>query len=240
VTLKDVEWRPAGGEPRMLEIQVVPLAEDHGAPLGVVVSFLDLTLQHQLATQLKRTHQDLETAYEDLQSANEELETTNEELQSTVEELETTNEELQSTNEELRSMNDQLQQRSDELRTLNTYLRSILGSLSAAVVVLNADLTVEIWSDKAQELWGLRDAEAKGQPFQALDIGLPVETLVQPIRASLDSGPRGIETVVAGVNRRGRPVRCRVTCTRLGEGPGSAGVILLMEEEATSGAAAGA
>ena len=247
VTLKEIEWRPAGGEPRVLEVQVVPLAslgENNGAPLGVGISFLDLTVQHHLADELRRTHQDLETAYEELQSANEELETTNEELQSTVEELETTNEELQSaneeletmneelqsTNEELRSMNDQLQQRSDELRHVNVHLHSILGSLSAAVVVLNADLKVEIWSDKAQELWGLRDDEVRGQSFLALDIGLPVQELAQPMRRCLESGPQGTASVLDGVNRRGRAVRCQITCTRLGDGSGSAGVILLMEE----------
>jgi two-component system CheB/CheR fusion protein len=248
VTLKEVEWRPVGGEPRVLEIQVLPLAEPVGALLGVSISFLDLTLQHQLRSELQRANEDLETASEELQSANEELETTNEELQSTIEELETTNEELQSaneeletmneelqsTNEELRSINDQLHQRSDELRRVNLHLHAILGSLRSAVVVLNAELKVEIWSGKAQELWGLRDGEVQGQSFMALDIGLPVEILEKPIRDCLESGPRGDEVVVDGVNRRGRPVRCKVTCTRLGDGSGPAGVILLMEEMASS------
>ena len=251
VTLKEVGWAPAKGEARVLEVQVVPLAslaEGNGAPLGVGVSFLDLTLQHRLADELRHAHQDLETAYEELQSANEELETTNEELQSIVEELETTNEELQSaneeletmneelqsTNEELRSMNDQLQQRSDELRYVNTHLHSILGSLSAAVVVLNADLKVEIWSDKAQELWGLRGDEVRGHSFLDLDIGLPVGNLAEPMRACLDSGPRGTVSLIDGVNRRGRPIRCQISCTRLGDGPGGAGVILLMEEASRS------
>ncbi len=243
VTIKDVEWCPVGAVPRRLEVQIVPLSEPGGTLLGASISFLDLTFQHQLRGELERSNQDLETASEELQSANEELETTNEELQSTIEELETTNEELQSaneeletmneelqsTNEELRSMNDQLQQRSDELRRVNTHLHAILGGLRAAVVVLNTKLEVEIWSGKAQELWGLRDGEVKGKPFLSLDIGLPVETLEKPIRECMDSGPRGSEILVDGVNRRGRPVRCVVTCTRLGDGPG-AGVILLMEE----------
>jgi two-component system CheB/CheR fusion protein len=252
VTLKEVRWAPPGSEARMLEVQVMPLpslAEGTGAPLGVGVSFLDLTLQHKLGDELRHTHQDLETANEELQSANEELETTNEELQSTVEELETTNEELQSaneeletmneelqsTNEELRSMNDQLQLRSDELRHVNTHLHSILGSLSAAVVVLNADLKVEIWSDKAQELWGLRGDEVRGHSFLDLDIGLPIGELEQPMRGCLDSGPQGTVSLLDGVNRRGRPIRCQIACTRLGDEPGGiAGVILLMEEVSRS------
>jgi two-component system CheB/CheR fusion protein len=243
VTLKDVEWRDAEGEPRVLEVHVRPLA-DNGLLLGVGIAFHDRTVEHQLGRELKRTHQELEGAYEELQSSNEELETTNEELQSTVEELETTNEELQSaneeletmneelqsTNEELRSMNDQVVERSDELRLVNSHLHAILGSLRSAVVVLSPRLEVEVWSEKAQELWGLRREEVQGKPFLSLDIGLPVEQLDRPIRDCLESGPRGIQVAIDGVNRRGRATRCEVTCTRLDDGAGPAGIILLMEE----------
>jgi two-component system CheB/CheR fusion protein len=136
-------------------------------------------------------------------------------------------------------MNDQLQMRSDELRHVNVHLHSILGSLRAAVVVLNTDLMVEIWSDKAHELWGLRGDEVQGQPFLALDIGLPIQNLEQPIHDCLDSGPNGTAVILDGINRRGRPIRCQVTCTRLGDGPGPAeGVILLMEEAPLTGAPA--
>jgi len=243
--LRGVEWRPAGGEPRTLEIEVLPLLDGGGALLGASIAFQDLTVQTQLRHELERANQELETAYEELQSANEELETTNEELQSTIEELETTNEELQSaneeletmneelqsTNEELRSMNDQIQVRSEELRRVNAHLHSILGSLRSAVVVLNAELKVEVWSEKAQELWGLRGGEVQGQPFLGLDIGLPVESLRDPIRDTLVSGrPHGIQVTLDGVNRRGRPLTCEITCTPLIDGPAPAGVILLMEE----------
>jgi two-component system, chemotaxis family, CheB/CheR fusion protein len=244
-TLRQIEWRPAGGEARSLEVQVLPLLDGGGVLVGVSVAFQDQTVQNQLRGQLEHANQELETAYEELQSANEELETTNEELQSTIEELETTNEELQSaneeletmneelqsTNEELRSMNDQIQVRSEELRRVNAHLHSILGSLRAAVVVLNSSLDVEVWSEKAQELWGLRDGEVQGQPFLGLDIGLPVESLRAPIRDTLANGrAHGIQVTLDGVNRRGRPLTCKITCTPLIVGPGPAGVILLMEE----------
>jgi len=255
VTLKDVEWRPAAkAEPRVLEIQIAPLLDGAGGVLGTSISFLDLTVQHQLHTEVERAHQELETANEELQSSNEELETTNEELQSTIEELETTNEELQSaneeletmneelqsTNEELRSMNDQLQLRSEELRLVNVHLHSILGSLRSAVVVLGKNMEVEVWSDKAQDLWGLRGDEVRGKSLLSLDIGLPVEKLRDPILQCLDSGPQGQELVLDGINRRGRPIRCKVTCTRLGQGAGTAGAILLMDEVDGTSSEAGA
>ncbi|HEV2856108.1 MAG TPA: CheR family methyltransferase [Thermoanaerobaculia bacterium] len=244
VTLNDVEWRPVGSDPRVLEVHVLPLMDGGGTVLGTGVSFVDNTLPNRLHSELERANQELETAYEELQSANEELETTNEELQSTIEELETTNEELQSaneeletmneelqsTNEELRAMNDQIQVRSEELRNVNSYLHTILASLRAAVVVLNPNLEVEIWSEKAQELWGLRQEEIQGQPFLSLDIGLPVKALREPILQGLNDGPRGIEMELDGVNRRGRPIRCKITCTRVDDGQGSLGAILLIEE----------
>jgi two-component system CheB/CheR fusion protein len=243
-TLREVEWRPVGGEPCSLEIQILPLLDNDGALLGATVVFLDHTVQNHLRRELERANQELETAYEELQSTNEELETTNEELQSTIEELETTNEELQSaneeletmneelqsTNEELRSMNDQIETRSEELNHVNAYLRSILSGLRAAVVVLSPSLEVEIWSEKAQDLWGLRSEEVQNQPFFDLDIGLPMEDLKEPVRDCLISGPQGNVLEISGVNRRGKPIRCLVTCTRLADGTGPAGVILLMED----------
>jgi len=243
LVIKDVEWRSAGGETHHLEVQVTPLL-DANTTLGTSVSFLDLTQAHQLRADLERAHQELETAYEELQSANEELETTNEELQSTVEELETTNEELQSaneeletmneelqsTNEELRAMNDQLQQRSEELDQVNNYLETILTSLRSAVVVLDRSLHVRVWSEKAEDLWGLRSGEVKGQPFLDLDIGLPGRELRQPLRESLNGkGKREGEMEMEAINRRGKPVRCRVRCTPL-HGKGIEGIIVLMEE----------
>ncbi|HEX6903218.1 MAG TPA: CheR family methyltransferase [Thermoanaerobaculia bacterium] len=242
VYVKDVEWRHPPGESRQLEIHIVPLFDAATGFLGTSLSFLDFTHAHQLRTELERSNQELETAYEELQSANEELETTNEELQSTVEELETTNEELQSaneeletmneelqsTNEELRSMNDQLQQRSHELDQLNRSMETILASLRAAVVVVDRALQVKVWSDKAEDLWGLRSDEVRGHEFLALDIGLPVRELEGPLRESLTEN-RENEMELDGINRRGRPVRCRVRCAPL-MGRGVEGVILLMEE----------
>jgi two-component system CheB/CheR fusion protein len=247
VTVRDIEWRPPGAAASLsLELEVVPLLDPNGSLLGISASFCDLTLVRQLRADLGRANQEIETAFEELQSANEELETTNEELQSTVEELETTNEELQSTNEELETMNEELQSTNEELRTLNdqlgerseeldqsnAHLRSILGSLRPAAVVLGTDLRVEIWSDKARELWGLRGDEVQGQPFLDLDIGLPVQTLRQPLLDALDNGLHNPDLLqVEGVNRRGRRIMCRVTITPVGRRGEPVGVLLLMEEE---------
>jgi two-component system CheB/CheR fusion protein len=244
VLVKDVEWRgTADAEQRQLEVQVLPLVDGKGLLLGASIAFVDLTQAHQLRSELERAHQELETAYEELQSSNEELETTNEELQSTVEELETTNEELQSaneeletmneelqsTNEELRNLNDQLQVRGEELNDINGYFESVLTGLRAGVAVLDRDLRVRVWSEKAEDFWGLRSGEVRGQSFPDLDIGLPVQDLHDVLRQSL-KGDGQRDQVLDGVNRRGKPIRCRLRVAPHAGPQGIDGLILLMEE----------
>jgi two-component system, chemotaxis family, CheB/CheR fusion protein len=242
----DGRWTGPGGQPTFLELSVVPLLDPAGTPFGASVHFVDITRQHRLREEVQRANQELETALEELQSTNEELETTNEELQSTVEELETTNEELQSTNEELETMNEELQSTNEELQTineetrdrgdqlseLNAFLESILTSLKSAVAVVDRDLHVRKWSRRAEDLWGLRSDEVLLKNFLNLDIGLPVERLRAPIRACLSGEAEFTDVVVDAVNRRGRPVQVRVSCTPLGSVPTeeALGVILLMEE----------
>ncbi|HJZ91756.1 MAG TPA: CheR family methyltransferase [Gemmataceae bacterium] len=245
VTLREVEWLRGPNESEYLDIQVAPL-RDHAnnGLLGVSITFTTVSQHRRLQEELRKTNQELESAYEELQSSNEELETTNEELQSTVEELETTNEELQSTNEELETMNEELQsaneelqtmneelrQRSDELNQVNTFLESILGSFGGGVVVVDRDLMILVWNHRAEDLWGLRPEEVKDRHFLNLDIGLPVADLRQPIKACL-AGEPAPAVVVDAVNRRGKAIRCQVQCTPLlGPEKEVRGAILLMEE----------
>jgi two-component system CheB/CheR fusion protein len=244
--LTDVERHLAGDTTQKFEVDIVPLLENGGAPIGAVVTFHDVTRIVQLQGELQRSKQELETAYEELQSTNEELETTNEELQSTVEELETTNEELQSTNEELETMNEELQSTNEELQTVNIELRdrtdellksnefqkAILASLRSGVAVLDQRLNVLIWNQEAENVWGLRADEVKGRSFVGLDIGLPVDRLAAPLRRVVSSVQDGYETLeIQAVNRRGKAITAHVTCSplRLQGGP-TTGVIVLMEE----------
>ncbi len=239
-------WTGPGGHIAFLELTVVPLLDHAGVPIGASVYFTDVSRQRRLQEEVQRASQDLETALEELQSTNEELETTNEELQSTVEELETTNEELQSTNEELETMNEELQSTNEELQTINDeardrgdelgevngFLESILTSLRNAVAVVDRDLHVRKWSRRAEDMWGLRQDEALHKNFLNLDIGLPVDRLRVPIRACLARESEYMDVTLDAINRRGRPVKVRVSCTPLATGADDQprGVILLMEE----------
>ena len=246
VELTDVIWhRSPGAEPSVYDVSVVPLYRFSEEPVGVGISFLDVTRYRQLRDALERSNHDLEHAYEELQSLNEELETTNEELQSTNEELETTNEELQSTNEELETMNEELQSTNDELQMINDVLRlrseeldatkaflsSALRSLGSAVVVVDNDLRVKVWGPGAEDLWGLRPEEATGRPFAELDIGLPVQRIIPVLQQTLAGRPATAEAKVEGMNRRGRPVSMLVQCRLLqGDDGAHQGVIAVMNE----------
>ncbi len=251
ITIPGVEWRPRRSTASLqLEVQVIPLFDGPGSGMGAAVLFIDITEASRLRDDLRRTHSELETAYEELQSTNEELETTNEELQSSNEELETTNEELESSNEELETMNEELQSSNEELQTLNdelrarseelnhanAFLESVLSSLRGAVVSVDDDLVVQVWSRGAEELWGLRKEEAELRGLLELDVGLPMNRVRDLVRASQAGSSGMLKAVVEATNRRGKAVRCRITCApRLGPNRQRLGLILLMEELGAAG-----
>ena len=241
IVVPSVEW--VRGETSLsFDLVFTPLYTSEGGPLGVVISFRDVTGMRRLEGQLEKQKQDLETAYEELQSSNEELETTNEELQSTVEELETTNEELQasneeletlyeelqSTNEELQGTNDQLRMRSTDLGSLNTFLNTIIGSVGMGLAVVDSTGRIDVWNETAEEMWGARPDEVLGRTFDQIDIGIAVETLASMVRDSL-RGQKNKALTLDAVNRRGHRIRVKVSCFVLGD-QASEGAVVLMEQ----------
>jgi two-component system, chemotaxis family, CheB/CheR fusion protein len=244
ITVEAANGRTPSGRERLLDVRMTPVVSEDKL-LGVAVSYADVTDLHGLRgelveskrdlqeahEQLQSTVEELETTNEELQSTNEELETTNEELQSTNEELETMNEELQSTNEEIETVNQELQQRSDDLNRVNGFLESILGSIRSGLVVVDDNLTVQTWNAMAENLWGLRSEEVRGKGLLSLEIGLPAQELRQPIRACMSGEATIQEVTLDSTNRRGKPIRCRVTCTPMMADGAIRGAILLMEDE---------
>jgi two-component system CheB/CheR fusion protein len=244
VRVSAAERQTGPGETQYLDIHIQPLWANDGLSAGVLVMFIDTSINTRLQLEVKRNREELDTAHEELQSTNEELETTNEELQSSIEELETTNEELQSTNEELETTNEELQSGNEELETMNeemrvrtaeldearTFLEGVLSSVAAGVVVLDADLAVRSWNKGAEELWGLRAGEVSNQPFFELDFGLPTEEIRDIVNECLATGRRTGPVQVAAVNRIGRTITCTVTCSPLKGDSDGEGAVLLMEE----------
>jgi two-component system, chemotaxis family, CheB/CheR fusion protein len=253
VSTKDVVLSDRSKADKLMDVQVGPLTGATGELVGISVSFVDVTAQRSLQTDLQQARRELESAYEELQSTVEELETTNEELQSTNEELETTNEELQSTNEELETMNEELQSTNEELETMNdelrdrthdalvanTFLSSVLSSINQAVIVVDRDLAITAWSDAASELWGLRDDEVEGKHLLNLDIALPLDALRDPIRNVL-AGEAQDAVTIDGHDRRGHLVRYTISLTPLpGLGEEAAGAVLAVSAERLDALATG-
>ncbi|MDY6783522.1 MAG: CheR family methyltransferase [Cyanobacteriota bacterium] len=252
ISVNDVVRNQPEGNAQYFDVKFSLLEGNNGELIGTSIAFSDVTRYHDLQKELQSTNQELEAANEELQSSNEELETTNEELQSTNEELETTNEEFQSTNEELQStneeletMNEELQSTNEELQTINdelrvrtselnqtnAFLNSILASLKAGVIVVDRQFQIMSWNDEAEDLWGLRTEEVRGQSFLGLDIGLPVDRLREPIRRCLAGTEKNQEIALEAINRRGRTIQCRVSTNPLiGPQQERQGAILLIEE----------
>lgn len=259
VTVQDVKRTLGDGQIQYLDVRAVPLEDREGFPQGTAVSFLDVTVQHQLreemeewrqrlastSEELQTSNEELETTNEELQASNEELETTNEELHSAIEELQTTNEELQSTTEEMETVNEELQSTNEELQAMNTTLRqrtmdgerlnafleSILATIETGVIVLNEDMHVLLWNQVAADQWGLRADEVRNQPFLSLDIGLPVRMMKRPLLRFLGAAEGEARLTLAAVNRRGKAVQCLIRCRGLYlDAAGSRkGVVLFVE-----------
>jgi two-component system CheB/CheR fusion protein len=79
---------------------------------------------------------------------------------------------------------------------------------------------------------GVRQEEVQGQHFLNLDIGLPVDQVRPALRRAMSAEDGSRPIMVDATNRRGRPVRCRVTCSPLvGNDKVVRGVIVVMEPQ---------
>ncbi|WP_448188019.1 CheR family methyltransferase [Azospirillum sp. sgz301742] len=245
IRIEHQEFSRPPAEPMRLSIEVSLLYGRDGKAFATMLSFTDTSRNFLLQQELEAAQESLETTIEELQSSNEELETTNEELQSTNEELETTNEELQSTNEELETMNEELRSANEELEVANEELRrqgeesgeyrryseSILRGMDVGIIVLDQDLRVRSWNRWGENMWGLRSEEMQGEPFLDLDIGLPVQRLRGELECILDKKVPQQPVILDAMDRRGRPVTCRVRLSPLlYEGKETRGVVLIVED----------
>ncbi len=245
IILSDVIHTWSDDSIQYFDIEVSGLQENGGDPLGVSITFNEVTPYHQLQEKLLRSNQELETMNEELHSSNEELETINEELQSSHEELESTNEELQATNEELENMNEELQSSNEELQTINdelgrrtieldqcnAFLESIITSLDVAIIVVDRQLQVQIWNKAAQNIWGGKTDEVDGKSLFSLNIGLPVELLRDPLHQCLKGTSKNQEMIIDGLTPEENSIKYSFKFNPLKDGSKEPhGVILLIKE----------
>lgn len=136
---------------------------------------------------LQSVIEQLEASNEELQSANEEAQSSNEELQSVNEELETSKEEIQSTNEELNTVNEELQNSNLELTQSNNDLANLLGSVQIAIVMLDPELRIRLFTPPAGSLMNLLATDI-GRPFSDIKPNLDVPDMGRKLRQVLETG----------------------------------------------------
>ncbi len=111
--------------------------------------------------------------------------------------------------------------------------------MDVGVVVSDRDLKVLSWNHWNENAWGLRAEEVLGQDLLALDIGLPTQRLRRPLERAL-AGEEHPDLTLSAVDRRGKPLRCRVRVSPLrydGSPPQGAVVVLEDVTEAERGGA---
>ena len=141
----------------------------------------------ELRDRLQGLVEEYETALEELKAANEELVATNEELQSTNEELETNKEELQSVNEELSTVNHDLSVRLDQLDRVNSDLRNLFESTLIAVVFLDRQLIIRLFTPALTGLFSLIPTDV-GRPLADIAARVRYPDLHADLRRVLASG----------------------------------------------------
>lgn len=83
------------------------------------------------------------------------------------------------------------------------------------MVVVDRDLFVRVWNERAEAMWGLRGYEAQARHFLDLDIGLPVDALRDVFRAVLGGDEDRVLSDAPARNRYGREVvapSCAARC----------------------------
>lgn len=190
-----------------MHVETTQGAEDGAAEETDIVALLRDALE-QAGT-------DLGAAREELRSTVQELQSTTAELQSTSETLDKVTAELESTTADVRSIDEELRQRSTEVDETNTFLAAVLDSVDQAVIVVNRDLRVRAWNQRAQDLWGRRANEVMSKSLLSIDIGLPVAELEQPLEKTLAEPGIDYSMDVDGTDHRGEALRFSVRCRSL-------------------------
>lgn len=133
-------------------------------------------------------------------------------------------------------MNEELRLRTGELNRATVLVESMLASLGIGVAVVDHEQRIQMWNDRAKELWGVDIDQVRGKHLLNLDVGLPLGELRDELRAGI-SGTTNEKRLDAR-DRRGRDVVCQVRTAPLADASGAiAGAIVMMQVEEPTGAA---
>ena len=126
----------------------------------------------------------MQTSKGQLTAINDALKIANEELQLSNEELTTSKEESQSMNEELQTINSELQTRLDDLALAQSDMQNLLNSTDIATLFLDNDLNVRRYTEKAVDIFHLREVDV-GRPLSDLTNILSYPELQADVKETL-------------------------------------------------------
>jgi two-component system CheB/CheR fusion protein len=159
--------------------------------------------------------QELRSTRQRLRGTVEELETANEELKSSNEEMMSMNEELQSANEELSTLNDELKAKISELGVANDDLINFFRSASIALIVVDEDLQVRLFSDQARSIFAFSDDD-RGRSLTQITRLIDEPSLLDDVRETIERW-RTVERMVV-MRDDGRIFQMRIFPYRSTEG----------------------
>ena len=133
---------------------------------------------------LQNLQLDMQSKTAQLNAINDALKIANEELQLSNEELTTSKEEAQSMNEELQTINSELQTRLDDLALAQSDMQNLLNSTDIATLFLDNDLNVRRYTEKAVDIFHLREVDV-GRPLSDLTNILAYPELQADVKGTL-------------------------------------------------------
>ena len=185
--------------------------------------------------QVRSISEESELGTQELQAANEEVVSSNEELQSINEELETSKEELQSINEEYATINEELQVRNDALLESEERYRQLIRLMPVAVFTCDRDGRIDLYNEKATELWGRVPERREGEWHGAHKLydldGEPVANQDAPMGRSVREGIaiRNEELIVERPDGTRRSVLINPTPLHDGKGRSLGAISVLLD-----------
>lgn len=162
---------------RQLQLTVLPLQEP-AALIGLAMLIFNeaerlavqtdqaSAVEAKLSAHLQSARKEMKALYQEMLASKdqvhalyESLELSNQELQSAHEEMTISKEETQSVNEELQIINSELQIQMGHLAQARSDMQNLLNSTDIATLFLDSDLHVRSYTDRAVEIFHLRESD---------------------------------------------------------------------------------
>jgi two-component system CheB/CheR fusion protein len=87
--------------------------------------------------------------------------------------------------------------------------------MRGGIIVIDNDRRILGWNRWSETTWGLQAQDVLGTRLEALETGIPVHDLSDGVAAVQTGRSDHVDQALNGVDRRGRPIHCRVRISGL-------------------------